>query len=318
MRILVVGKKQGLRWPETVAETLAKTDDVSLFLYNKRTLSSILHKLFCFTKRYQKDATLLRKKILSFKPDLIFCISCFFIPQSYYDILKQFSHIKKIGWTGDRFGLAEKEKATVLDVLFCSDSGFLPTAKQLGIKAFFLPLCTNDNLFRSFRGKRTGRPIYVGAGNKIRTTYLQAIQDTCDIWGPHWDQKNLMQHIVHRRTISQKKMRRLICQSKLPFNMHFSTNNIQGLNFRTFDVPATGGLILTNDMADLHKCYHVGKEAVTYKTPEELNQLIHDFLQHPQKYQDIIEAGHHRTIKDHTFTKRMDEMKSLLKKQRII
>ena len=314
MRILVVGKKQGIHWPETVAKTLSQTDEVSLFLYNKHNLRSLWHKLFYFKNHHQKDACLLHQKILSFKPDLIFFVSCFFIPQAYYEVLKKFPTIQKIGWTGDNFGIPEKEKAAQLDMLFCSDSGFLPAAKQLGVKAAFLPLCTDEHFFSYFKGQRTGHPVYVAAGNEKRTQYIQAIQDPCDIWGPHWNKKKLKQHIVHTHSISQRKMRRLICRSCLPFNLQFSSNNVQGLNFRAFDIPATGGLILSNDVADLHKCYRVGKEAIAYKTPEELNHIIHDFLQHPEKYQPIIQAGYKRVLQDHTFAKRMQEMKVLLKK----
>jgi len=318
MRILVVGKKQVLRWPEAVAKTLAKTDEVSLFLYNKRTLSSIWHKLISSKDRFNKDAHTFRQHITKFKPDLIFFVSCFFIPQAYYDVLKDFPDIKAVGWTGDRFSEDEKSKAIMLDMLFCTDSGFLPTAEKMGIKTTFLPLCTDSTIFRYFTGKRNKRPIYVASGNPKRTEFIAAIQDKCDIWGPHWNKRQLKQHSVHVQSVPQNLMKKLICRSCLPFNLHFSPNNMQGLNFRTFDVPATGGLILTNDVPDLHKCYEVGKEAVTYKTPEELNELIHDFLQNPEKYAPIIKAGYERTMKEHTFEKRMEQMKTLLKQQKIL
>ena len=75
---------------------------------------------------------------------------------------------------------------------------------------------------------------------------------------------------------------------------------------------------MVNESKDLSACYRIGEEAVTYKTPEDLNNLVHDIMQHPDKYQKIAEAGYQRTMKQHTYSKRLDQMFMILRENKVI
>ena len=128
----------------------------------------------------------------------------------------------------------------------------------------------------------------------------------------------LSQHEVHNRKISPKIVQDFISRTTTPINLTFSTNNINGLNFRTFEVSSSGGLIISNDVPDLELCYRIGEEAVVYKTPEDLNNLVHDIIQNPDKYQQIAKAGHQRTLQEHTYHNRLAQMFSFLKEHKVI
>ena len=77
MRVLVIGKKQSMHWPENVAKFLPTAHERGLFLYNELTIQSIMDK-FLRRNRWKNRAQVLRKQILKFKPDLIFFVSAFF------------------------------------------------------------------------------------------------------------------------------------------------------------------------------------------------------------------------------------------------
>ena len=95
--------------------------------------------------------------------------------------------------------------------------------------------------------------------------------------------------------------------------MAFSTNNVNGLNFRTFEIPATGGLILVNKTPDLELNYDIGTQAVTYSTPEELNAIVTDLMNNPEKYEQIAKNGYEKTMASHTYAKRLEQMLAYLK-----
>jgi hypothetical protein len=92
MRIFIVGKKNIMQWPENVQAALSN-HETELFLYNKRTAPNIFHKIVHPKKRYAYVAKKLKKQIQKFSPDLIFFVSCFFIPQECFDILVAFPTI---------------------------------------------------------------------------------------------------------------------------------------------------------------------------------------------------------------------------------
>ena len=316
MKILVVGKKQLMHWPETTAHFLVQKNQVKLFLYNKWTFSSIFYKFFSRKKRYQKCAEKLRCLIRSFQPDLIFYVSSFFIPKECYQILDEFPKIVRIGWVGDVFSQDAKERADYLDILFCSDTGYLKDTQGFKCQSLYLPLCADETVFVNRHLPRTLPPFFVGIANDVRISYLKAIKKTCLIYGRRWPK--MPQHQIHNHRISYRKAQDFINRSIAPININFSKNNINGLNFRVFEIPCCGGLILMNDMPDSHLCYQVGKEAVVYRTPEELNLLIQDVLEFPEKYEKIAQAGYERTLREHTYEKRLEQMMEILKNKGLL
>lgn len=80
------------------------------------------------------------------------------------------------------------------------------------------------------------------------------------------------------------------------------------LPFRIFDVTACGGFLLTDIREDLWSCFEVGDEVVIYRDKMELKEKIRYYLEHPEERREIGEKGMNRTLKDHTYKKRMEEV----------
>ena len=317
MRILIIGKKQIMHWPENVQKFLPN-HETEIFFYNTHTPVTLFYKMISQRRRFTYVAQKLKRKIETFKPDLLLYISSFFIPQECYDILKDFPDIPRVGWVSDAFSSEQKPKADFLDVLFCSDTGYLKATKNFKSRNLFLPLCADETVFKNSHLPRTGAPFFAGVGNDKRNAYLAAIQDRCVIYGRRWPKEILSQHEVHNYKLQHDKLQDVINRTIAPINMTFSPNIIDGLNFRIFEIAACGGLIIVNESKDLKTCYTIGKEAVTYRTPQDLNKLIHDIVTHPDKYQKIAEAGFQRTMREHTYQKRIEQMFDILKTLGII
>ena len=58
--------------------------------------------------------------------------------------------------------------------------------------------------------------------------------------------------------------------------------------------------------------FEVNREIVTYHSNEELLEKINYYLNHEEERRKIAEAGQRRTLKDHTYTVRMRELKEIL------
>ena len=263
MKILIIGKKQQMHWPENVAKVLSQKHDCRLFLYNKKTFFSFFRGLSKH-KRFKYRAVELNKEIKQFSPDMIFFVSAFHIPAEFYEVAANFPGIKKIAWAGDAFSMAAADRANVLDYLFCSDSGYLKVARNFKCRSFYLPLCADETVFENHHLLHTEAPFFAGDANDIRENYLSAIHVPVNIWGSHWKKSKLRQHNVHNKSLSHRELSNFYNISMAPINMTFSKNIIDGLNFRTFEIGMCGGLIIVNECKDLKNCYLVGKECVTY------------------------------------------------------
>lgn len=309
MRVLIVGKKQRMHWPETVAKFLPTSCESKLFLYNQKTFLSLLHFGWLRkSKHVAYRAVEFERTIQKFKPQLILFVSAFFIPSEFYRVADNFKDIKKVGWVADAFGQNVKEKADILDILFCADTGYLEVARNFQCPSFYLPLCADETVFKPMNKKHTYPSFFVGDANDMRIKFLQALQVPSEIYGAHWPKEKLSQHHVHNKKLTYKEVNEFYNRTTAPINLHFSPNNINGLNFRVFEISAAGGLIITNDQADLKLCYQPDLECLIYHTPEELNSLITKIVSNPEDYTEIAVNGYRKTLSQHTYSKRLEQM----------
>ncbi|MDO7906989.1 glycosyltransferase [Paenibacillus sp. JX-17] len=111
--------------------------------------------------------------------------------------------------------------------------------------------------------------------------------------------------------------------SKIVINLHRSieddsVNNNQlkmdgvSPNPRTFEINACATLQLTDIRSDLARFYEPGKEIETYSSPQELMDKIDYYLAHEEERREIALNGLARTLRDHTYSSRLNEMLTLI------
>jgi spore maturation protein CgeB len=86
-------------------------------------------------------------------------------------------------------------------------------------------------------------------------------------------------------------------------------NQLKG---RNYDVPGCGSFLLTQDADDLKNRYQDGKEIVIFKDNEDLIKKINYFLKNDKERESIAKAGYERTIKEHTYEKRFNEIFNIM------
>ncbi|MZQ85978.1 glycosyltransferase [Paenibacillus sp. 5J-6] len=85
-------------------------------------------------------------------------------------------------------------------------------------------------------------------------------------------------------------------------------------NPRLFDITASGTLQLTDVRDDLTNFYKPGEELDIFSSPQELIQKIEYYLTHEEERQHIALRGLARTLKDHTYRKRLNELLTITNK----
>lgn len=77
---------------------------------------------------------------------------------------------------------------------------------------------------------------------------------------------------------------------------------------RTFEVPGAGGFLLTGAARNLETFYVPGLEIAVYQDFDDLVGKIDFYLSHPEERDRVARAGYERTLREHTYERRMAEV----------
>lgn len=90
---------------------------------------------------------------------------------------------------------------------------------------------------------------------------------------------------------------------------------------RVFEVPGSGGFLLTEPAQDLDRYFVPGQEIETFASLDELAGKIRHYLDHPGRRNEIAAAGHRRVRREHTYEERfkdlMDRAKILMQQRAV-
>ena len=77
---------------------------------------------------------------------------------------------------------------------------------------------------------------------------------------------------------------------------------------RNFEIPGSGGFLLTSDADNLTDYYQDSKEIVIYKNINDMIDKVKYYLEHNEEREIITQAGYERTLRDHTYEKRFNSI----------
>jgi spore maturation protein CgeB len=81
---------------------------------------------------------------------------------------------------------------------------------------------------------------------------------------------------------------------------------------RLYEATGVGTLLITDWKENLHELFEPGKEVIAYRTPEECGELIQYYLEHEVEREAIARAGQERTLREHTYYQRMQELVDII------
>lgn len=108
------------------------------------------------------------------------------------------------------------------------------------------------------------------------------------------------------------EMFKALSKSKIGFNSHGGVAGDYAANVRLFEVTGVGSCLLTDHKKNINDFFEPDKEVVTYKSSEECIEKVNWLLSHPNKLKEIAIAGQRRSLRDHTFEKRAEELHEII------
>ena len=100
--------------------------------------------------------------------------------------------------------------------------------------------------------------------------------------------------------------------SKMNLNIHADSSPECASNMRLFETTGVGTCLITDWKKNLHRLFEPDREVVAYKSAEECVEKVKWLRDHPGEREEIGLAGQKRTMKDHTFVHRAEQLNDII------
>jgi spore maturation protein CgeB len=108
------------------------------------------------------------------------------------------------------------------------------------------------------------------------------------------------------------EMYRVLQEAQIAVNRHIDAAESNANNMRLYEATGVGALLLTDAKQNLDELFEVGREVVAYRDEDELVEAVEHYLAHEDERAAIAAAGQQRTLRDHNFRVRMEELVRIL------
>jgi len=187
-----------------------------------------------------------------------------------------------------------------------TDSEALPKYKAIGLgdRAIKSQWACNHELYRPIECHRGIEVSFVGQPHGNRVQVVQSLLSqgiALKVFGYGWK---------GARRLPFHEMVRIFSRSRINLNLSNASvdDTHQQIKGRNFEVPGTRSFLLTGPADNLEDYYTDRKEIAVFRSPEEMVDLIRYYNAHDTEREAIANAGHQRTLSEHTWDQRWSEI----------
>lgn len=260
------------------------------------------------THGIQRMSEMLWDNVKTFQPDILFAV--FF--DEYHDPRREtlrdistMTRTKTIGWFCDshfRYDSFDKPWAQTLNYNVTTSASAYQRYLQDG---FALKVIKSQwgasPAYKNLNKPRDIEVSFIGQPHGDRRQIIEQIRKAgIDIqcFGTGWPQR-----------LSFDGMIDVWNRSKINLNLNNACDvRYKQIKGRNFEVPACGGFLLTGHPENLDEYYKINQEVATFNNTEEMIEKIKYYLAHDEEREAIAKAGYERTMKDHTYSTRLDHI----------
>jgi spore maturation protein CgeB len=319
MKIVVLGKLGSIvHWAEdSIAGFRAAGHDVRFGVTRNPRLNRSIERLLVARWTGAPRVARIMRTITRFEPDLILAVAPYHMPLA---ILRQVAALPGrpplLGWVGDAFTAADAPAAALLDTVAYTDTGMLALHRQFGwpSPAIYLPHAANPRLDRGVADplSRHRDMVFVANPTPHRRALVAQIQTPVRLFGIGWTQAPATAHVIQARHIGIEELGAIYRSATAVLNVRNEHNVLSGLNQRHFDPYLAATPVVSDDLADLPRCFDPGTEVLVYHDAAELNDLYARLRREPGFATTIGARGRQRVLAEHTYAHRLATLIGLI------
>jgi len=265
------------------------------------------------------------------KPDLLFIIKGDYIfPRNIAKIKKEFS-CPVAGYVWDepfykpdsnqddyrKYNL--KNGIHLYDHMFIFDTFYIDEIVRQGAKKVqYLPLATNSNRYKEISVTDEERLQYyydvcfIGMPAENRVEIFESLCDYKlgvfgDYWSEYFIRRGMKIPSYYRGKATGETVNKIYLSSNIALNINQAQSK-EGLNTRTFDIPACGAFEMVDYKKNVERHFDIDKEIVTFKNINELKSKIDYYLKNDELRKSISVRGKQKVLSEHTWDHRVKEV----------
>ncbi len=258
-------------------------------------------------------------RVKHFKPDVLYCQDLSFFPPTALEELRTFVPLI-VGQIA--CPLPSTSFLKPYDLILTSFPHFVPRFHEMGIKSEYFRIGFDTRVLDIIGKVERDIPVsFVGGISRHHgkaIPLLEQLAETTPIqfFGYGADALPATSPIKHRHRgeVWGPDMYRALARSRMTINRHINVAENNANNMRLYEATGVGTMLITDQKDNLGDLFEIGKEVVTYSTPQEASELVQYYIAHPEQAQVIAKAGQARTLREHTYRHRMEELVPILER----
>lgn len=101
-------------------------------------------------------------------------------------------------------------------------------------------------------------------------------------------------------------------RTRVSLNTHIDISSTHASNMRLYEATGAGSCLLTDAKSNLRELFEPDVEVVSYESAEDCASKVKYLLEHEDERRAIAAAGQRRTLRDHTFDNRAEQLNELI------
>jgi len=194
---------------------------------------------------------------------------------------------------------------------------------EIGLNnAIHFPFGCNEQIFHKMDVPKKYDVSFVGGWHPYREWLIKRLEKNginVEVVGHRWQNgevdQNGMVRLFNESRINLNlsnsapwDARYLVSSPRALINRVRSKKNIEQLKARIFEVNGCGAFQLSYYVEGLESCYDLNREIAVYSDPDDLVEKVKFYLPRTELRESIAASGLKRTLRDHTFTKRFQNV----------
>jgi len=218
--------------------------------------------------------------------------------------------------------LPEGEDFSVYDLMISSLPNLVNFFRQQGLSSELHRLGFEPSVRdRLEGGEKTKAVTFVGSLFSVHASRRKWLDHVCrqvgvEVWGHGLDEfpedSPVLQN--YHGTAWGLEMYRILRSSRITLNHHIDMAESYANNLRLYEATGVGALLITDWKENLSEMFEPGKEVVVYQGAGECVELIRYYLENDDELQTIASAGQQRTLREHNYYTRMQELVDIVYK----
>lgn len=265
------------------------------------------------------DAEIVIEQIRRLRPDVVYLQDLSVATREFLEVMRPHTTLI-VGQIASPLPVQTYGKG--FDIIISSFPHFVKRFREMGITSYYQPLAFDPRVLGSLDTLRRDIGISFAGGisgvHGTGTQLLEYLASTTPIefWG--YGSSSLPPaspvRARHHGEVWGREMFQTLARSAITVNRHIDVAENYANNMRLFEATGCGALLITDYKDNLNELFEIGKEVVAYRSPEECAALISYFIAHPEEAAAIASAGQERTLRDHTYYKRMEQTAEIMER----